>query len=247
MNQTILPRGRFPLIFRWLILSIAIGLLIITLANPATAQEKLMRTITVTGVGEEMIPTTLTEVQLGVEIQGATAKEVQQEVARRTAAVVELLRSRNVEKLQTTGIQLQPNYDYNNNERRLVGYIGTNTVSFRINTEQTGTLLDQAVQAGATRIDNISFTASQSAIAAAKEQALQKATQDAREQANVVLSSLSLSPKETVSIQVNGAGTPPPPPLPVARSAALESQDTTTPVIGGEQTVQASVTLQISY
>ncbi|MGF1539416.1 MAG: SIMPL domain-containing protein, partial [Pleurocapsa sp.] len=72
------------------------------LTNPAIAEEKLS-TLIVTGQGIEMIATTLAQVRLGVEIQGKTAAEVQQEVARRSSAVVELLRTKNVAGLQTTG------------------------------------------------------------------------------------------------------------------------------------------------
>ena len=78
------------------------------MTNPAIAQEKMLRTITVTGRGEESIATTLTLVRLGVEVQGKVAADVQQEAARRSSAVVDLLKSRNVEKLQTTGISLNP-------------------------------------------------------------------------------------------------------------------------------------------
>ena len=159
--------------------------------------------------------------------------------------MVAFLRSRNVEKLQTTGISLNPIYSYNNNVQRLTGYSATNTVSFRINTEQTGTLLDDAVKAGATRIDSISFVASDTAIAAAQKQALRKATQDAQQQANAVLSVLNLTSKEVVSIQLNIANPPQPSPLYLREASADKS--TTTPVIGGEQQVEASVTLQISY
>jgi uncharacterized protein YggE len=183
---------------------------------------------------------------LGVEVQGKTAQEVQQEVARRSSAVVALLRSRNVEKLQTTGISLNPIYSYNNNVQRLTGYTATNIVSFRINTEQTGTLLDEAVKAGATRIDGINFVAADSAIAAAQQQALREATQDAQQQANAVLSALNLQSKEVVSIQINSAS-PPQPPIPYGREAALADKAVPTPVIGGEQEVEGSVTLQISY
>lgn len=225
---------------------VALGTFSIALTSPAIAEEKMFRTITVTGQGKEIIPTTLTQVQLGVEIKGKTAEEVQQEVAKRTTAVVELLRSRQVEKLQTTGIQLQPAYDYSNNQQRLVGYIGTNTVSFRFPTEQVGSLLDEAVRVGATRIDSVSFTASDNAISTAQKQALRLATQDAQAQADAVLETLNLTRQEVVSIQVDGANTPPPMPLNMAREAA-KMDAATTPVIGGEQTVNASVTLQISY
>ena len=248
MNYSVIPT-QFNSWHRLGILSLALGLLTLTFSNPVLAQEKLLRTLTVSGRGVERIPTTLTEVRLGVEVQGKTAQEVQQEAARRSSAVVALLRSRNVERLETTGISLNPVYSYNNNVQRLTGYSATNTVSFRLNTEQTGTLLDDAVKAGATRIDGVSFVAADAAIATAQQQALREATQDAQQQARTVLSTLELTPKEVVSIQVNAAN-PPQPPMPLYDRAAqqsLESRATPTPVIGGEQQVEASVTLQISY
>ncbi|MBD2741358.1 SIMPL domain-containing protein [Coleofasciculus sp. FACHB-1120] len=229
-------------------LSFAVGLLSVIMTNPAIAQEKMLRTITVTGRGEESIATTLTLVRLGVEVQGKVAADVQQEAARRSTAVVELLKSRNVEKLQTTGISLNPTYSYENNVQRLTGYTATNIVSFRVNNQTAGTLLDEAVKAGATRIEGISFIAADSAIATAQKQALREATQDAQEQADAVLSALNLTRREVVNIQVNGASATPPPPMPLADMALRSGKvEASTPVIGGEQQVEASVTLQITY
>ena len=246
MNYFVIP-SRFNSWHRLGILSLALGLVTFTFSAPVLAQEKLLRTLTVSGRGVERIPTTLTEVRLGVEVQGKTAQEVQQQVARRSSAVVALLRSRNVERLETTGISLNPVYSYNDNVQRLTGYSATNIVRFRVNTEQTGTLLDDAVKAGATRIDGISFVAADPAIATAQQQALREATQDAQQQARTVLSTLELTPKEVVSIQVNAAN-PPQPPMPLyRREAAVAAQAASTPVVGGEQQVEASVTLQISY
>ena len=239
--------GRFTFPYQRLgIMLVICSFLSLTLIKPAMAEEKLLQTLTVTGNGIERIATTLTQVRLGVEIQGKTATEVQQEVAKRTSAVVDLLRSRNVEKLQTTGARLQPNYDYSNNQRRLVGYIGTNTVSYELQTEQVGTLLDETVKAGATRIDGVSFTATPEAISSAQKEALRKATLEAQALADAVLQTLSLMPKEIVSIQVNEATVPPPKPIQVEQLSRAEAQ-VNTPIIGGEQTVRASVTLQISY
>ncbi|MBD1927595.1 SIMPL domain-containing protein [Trichocoleus sp. FACHB-90] len=230
------------------LISLVLSVLSLSIATRAVAQEKMLRTLTVSGRGVENIPTTLTQVRLGVEVQGKVAADVQQEAARRSAAVVELLKSRNVEKLETTGISLNPIYSYENNVQRLTGYSATNIVSFRIDTQKAGTLLDEAVKAGATRIDGISFVADDSAIASAQKQALREATQDAQAQADAVLSSLNLTRKEIVNIQVNGAVVPPPRPIPIAdMGMRSESLAKTTPVIGGEQEVEASVTLQISY
>ncbi|MGB8700895.1 MAG: SIMPL domain-containing protein [Thermosynechococcaceae cyanobacterium] len=216
---------------------------------PQSLPSPMLHTLTVTGQSSEKITATLADVQLGVEAQGKTAKQVQAEVAQRSAAVVALLKSRNVLKLQTTGINLSPQYDYNNGKQTLNGYQASNVVSFRVPTEQAGTLLDDAVQAGASRIDSVSFAASDAAIAEAQKVALRKAAQDAQEQAKAVLMSLGLSAKEIVSIQLNGANVPPPSPYPVAAlKARVASADVaSTPVEGGEQSIQASVTLQISY
>ena len=216
------------------------------IGNPVLTQEKLLRTLTVSGRGVETIPTTLTNVSLGVEVQGKIAQELQQDVARRSSAVVALLLSRNVETLQTTGITLNPIYSDNNNVQRLTGYSASNIVSFRLDTKRLGTLLDDAVKAGATRIDGVSFVASDTAIAAAQQQALREATQDAQKRANTVLSVLNFTPREVVSIQVDSAS----PPEPLIRYTAQQNsvaRDVSTPVLGGEQLLEVSVTLQIRY
>ena len=215
------------------------------LVMPSYANERELRTITVTGEGIENIATSQAIVRLGVEVQGKEAGKVQQETANRSDAVVKFLRSRQVEKLETTGISLQPNYDYSNNQRRLIGYIGANLISFQIDIAQAGILIDEAVKVGATRIDGVSFTAGESAIAAAQRTALIKATEQAREQATIVLQALGLVPKETVSIQVGNTSNP----VPIARSEAVfrSADAASSPVIGGEQTLRAAVTLEISY
>ena len=234
--------------FRSLLTALCLTLTLVSFVglDAAVAQEQRIRTLSVTGRGVEAIPTTQTQVALGVEVQGKTAAEVQQEAARRSSAVVALLRSRQVQKLETTGITLSPSYTYENNQQRLIGYIATNTVSFRLNTQSAGTLLDDAVQAGATRIQGVSFVAADSAIEQAQKQALKKATQDAQAQADAVFSALNLKRGEILNIQVNGASPPPPMYRQLAASRAAAA-DATTPVVGGEQQIEASVTLQFGY
>ncbi|MEG4067236.1 SIMPL domain-containing protein [Microcoleus sp. Pol11C2] len=234
--------------FRSLVTALCLTLTLVSFVglDPAAAQEQRIRTLTVTGRGVEAIPTTQTQVRLGVEVQGKTAAQVQQEAARRSSAVVELLRSRQVEKLETAGITLSPTYSYENNQQRLTGYTATNTVSFRINTASAGTLLDDAVNAGATRIDGVSFAAAESAIESAQKQAIKKATQDAQAQADAVFSALNLKRGEILGIQVNGASAPPPMYRQFAADRAAAA-NATTPVVGGEQQVEASVTLQFGY
>jgi uncharacterized protein YggE len=215
---------------------------------PILAQQQIVKTITVTGKGTQRIPATVANIQLGVEIEGKNATQIQEEVAKRTTSLVELLKSSNVENLQTTGIRLQPNYNYNNNQRELTGYTATNLVSFQLPIDRVGSLLDNSVKVGATRIDNVSLTAEENAIAEAQKQALASASLDAQQQAQAVLSALNLTAQEIITINVNGANVP----LPIAKEVMLDRAVSpmamaTTPVIGGEQEVTAFVTLQIRY
>ena len=136
---------------------LSLGISTLMLTSPVIAQEQIVKTITVTGQGIESIPTTIATVQMGVEIEGQNPAQIQQEVAQRTTALLEILRSNNVEKLQTTGIQLRPNYRYDDNRRQLVNYTATNLVSFETSIDQVGTILDETVNVGATRIDSVSF------------------------------------------------------------------------------------------
>lgn len=228
--------------------ALAVGAINMATIAPVAAQETQLRVLTVTGEGSESIPATLARVQLGVTAQGEAAETVQQDIAQRSAAVIELLKSKNVDRLQTTGIRLNPQYNYDGSRPRITGYSGSNIVSFQMPTEAVGTLLDDAIAAGANQISSVSFVATDGAIEAARDTALQGATADAQAQADVVLQSLNLSAQEIVGIQVNNAT--PPTPIPyAAQSRQLESAvaNASTPVEGGEQTVNARVTLQIRY
>ncbi len=209
----------------------------------------IQRVLNVTGEGKVNIPTTITQVSLGVERRMATAQEAQEAVAASSQALVELLKDRGVNKLQTTGIRLNPNYEYTEDRQRLIGYTATNLVSFEVETSQAGNILDAAVRVGATRIDSVSFMATENAIAIAQQEAIQKAVQSARQQGDTALRILNLNAQEVVGISINNASGMPPQPR--FRQQALSADQSfpkaVTAVEGGEQEVNASVTLHIRY
>lgn len=207
------------------------------------------RTLSATGQGKVNIPATLTLVNLGVEVQGKTAESVQKKAATQSKAVVDFLKAQKVGKLQTAGIQLNPNYNYANGKQNITGYTATNSVSFQVDTSKVGNLLDKAVVAGATRIDRVSFVATDEAMAEAQEEAIALATQAAKKQAEAALGSLKLQQKEIVNIAINPQIAPPTPvPIAMPRNLAAEAaEQAISPVEGGEQTVTAAVTLQVKY
>lgn len=217
---------------------------------PGTTQErKPARTLTASGRGIVTIPTTLSQIRLAIEVSAKTPTAAQQAAATRSTRVIDYLKTQRVDKLQTTGINLNPTYTYPpNSTPQLTGYTANNSISFRVTTDRAGAILDAAVKNGATRIDGVSFIASDEAIAIAQTQALKQATQDAQRQADAVLDSLNFKRREVIGIQINSNSTPAPIPI----SQAMLSQqklapDATTPVIGGEQQVEAGVTLDIGY
>lgn len=226
------------------------SLVLFSAVDPGITQErKPARTLTASGRGIVTIPTTLSQIRLAIEVQGKTPTNAQQEAAKRSTRVVAYLKTQQVEKLQTTGINLNPTYIYpSGGNPQISGYTATNSVSFQVPTERAGEILDAAVKNGATRIDGVNFIAGDRAIAAAQLQALKQATQDAERQAEAVLTTLNLKRKEIVGIQINSTSNPSPIPMPIARmEAKVADAAPTTPVLGGEQQVEAAVTLDIGY
>ncbi len=220
-------------------------LLTLGLSTPGWTAERV-RTLSVTGKGTTSIAATLSQIRLGVEVSGKNSTLVQQDAANRAAKVLKLLRQKRVDKLQTSSVTLSPTYSYENNRQTLTGYTATNSVSFRLPTTQAGTTIDEAVNAGATRVDSVSSTADDASIERAQTQAIQLAAKDAQRQAQAILSSLGLKQKEIIGIQVNDAARP----VPISADGIQQqrlAKSAPTEIVGGEQEVQANVTLQISY
>jgi uncharacterized protein len=232
-------------------IGLACAILLATVVPGITQERKPARTLTASGRGIVTIPTTLSQVRLAIEVQAKTSVGAQQEAARRSTRVVTYLKTQQVEKLQTTGINLNPNYIYANNggSPKISGYTATNSVSFQVPTERAGAILDASVSNGATRIDGVNFVAGDRAIAAAQLQALKQATQEAERQADAVLTTLNLKRREVIGIQINSTSSPNPIPMPMRSmdQAKVVATAAPTPVIGGEQQVEAAVTLDIGY
>lgn len=218
--------------------------------SPGNTQiQKPARTLTASGRGIVTIPTTLSQIRLAIESSGKTPNAAQQEAARRSTQVMNYLKTQQVDKLRTTGINLNPTYTYpSGGSPKIIGYTATNSISFQVVTDRAGKILDTAVTNGATRIDGVNFVASEQAISTAQIQALKQATQDAQRQADAVLETLNLKRKEVIGIQINSTSSPTP--IPIAAemmTAKVADAAPTTPIIGGEQQVEAAVTLDIGY
>jgi len=214
------------------------------MANPSEGS----RILTVTGQGSTPVETSIAVIRLGVMIQGDSAQSIQQQVAERSAGLVNRLKELQVNALQTTGISLNPQYDYREGQPRLTGVQGQNSVQFEVPVAKAGQVLDEAVAAGATQVESVSFRADDAALVQARSSALTQAVEDAQRQARDVLGALNLTLGSVERIHVHSDGRVAPPPIPLAASGDFaRSEMAPTPVEGGEQTVRAQVTLEIQY
>jgi uncharacterized protein YggE len=64
-------------------------------------------------------------------------------------------------------------------------------------------VLDEAVAAGATQVESVSFRANEAALLQARSRALTQAVEDARRQASDVLGALNLSIRSVERIQIH--------------------------------------------
>jgi len=181
----------------------------------------------------------------GVTTQAPTAVEAMRTNATSMQSVVDRIKALGVAErdIQTTGINLGAQYDYDQSARRQVfrGYQASNRVSVKLrDIQRTGEVLDALVAAGATDLNGPDWSIDDdtSARAQARRQAMETARAQALEYARAAGYSdiRLLEVSETIAQQ---------PPMPYLRAERAQAADASTPVQPGM--VQAGVTIRVSY
>lgn len=219
-------------------------LLSLSLMGTVLARKDCVQTdiITTTGVGRRSVKTTIAVLRMGVEENGETARMVQDNLARNAARLVRFLRKQKVQRLQTRGVSLFATFDYRRSPPRPTGFRGSNVVSFEIPISRAGVVLDGAVRNGAKRINRISFRAPSPVIQRARKSALVDAVRTSRSEAHAVASATGTTLGRAINIRITDSFSPRPI---MARTNVLtrRSGAQRSPVIGGDQTVDARVTI----
>lgn len=184
----------------------------------------------------------------GVTTTAPTAVEAMRQNAAAMDRLVRALRARDIpaRDIQTSGINLSPQYDYRPQEQgqppRLIGYQVSNQVRVTTaNIAGLGPLLDTLVEAGGTNLDGPTFFLEDpdAALETARETALRRATERAARYARAA----GYRSARLVQLSEGNAFVAPPP-MPMYRMAA-ETADAATPVAPGQ--VSNSVTLNVQY
>jgi uncharacterized protein YggE len=169
------------------------GLLVAAMAFgtvPAHAQAPApARTLSVSGQGEVRGEPDRAFVTLGVEARSPKMETARAGVTRTVEAVLKLTRDLKVDPkyVHATRITIQPEYNWDGQarERTLLGYLVARQVQVELrNLDQLGALLEKAVDAGVNQVGDPQLDASRKR--ELEREALAKAVEDARQNAEVV-------------------------------------------------------------
>jgi hypothetical protein len=232
-------------------LAITILSAIVVSAPLARADDKApetRRTISVTGQGEVTVSPDLVILTVAVETAAPSAAAAVGENAKRSAAVVNVLKGLvgKDDTVTTSRYSLEPRYQSSKPgeavEPRITGYVARNEVQVETHKiDGVGALIDAANGAGANRISGLQFTLSNR-----NEQlraALEKAGSEARAQAESVAKALGVTLKQVASATTSTA--PVIQPRYFERGVAAMEARAPTPIEPG--TVSVSATLQVTY
>jgi uncharacterized protein YggE len=214
------------------------------------------RVVTHTASETVRIPATRARLTVIVENEAKNSALAQQVVAQRSNTVRDFLQSNNVARLQAGAMTLHPIHEtstapYAPRDRtEITGYRAQWHATFEVEAELAGRIVDGVVAAGAARVTNFAFTATEAALADAQRDAFRRAALRARDDAHTILDALGYKPAEIGKVTVNGGS----PIMPFGRrveAMAASSADLapaiSTAIEPGYVEVTGAVTLEVGY
>jgi uncharacterized protein YggE len=185
--------------------------------------------------------------QAQINVSAVTTAPTAQDAANQNATVATNILQQLTQALGSSGTvktvyySVTPNYNFprDGSPAVLTGYTVTNSMQATLNDLSiTGKIIDTATQAGATRIDSLSFTLKDDTDA--KSQALKAAVVKAKSKADAMAASLGLKTGPVTVIQESGAVI-----VNDLRTGAPTGVGTSTPVAVGPLTVTGNVTISV--
>ena len=182
------------------------------------------------------------------EARAASPQEAQRLNAETMTAVRERLTEFDLDAdaIRTLGVNLQPEFDFQDGRRTLRGYLASNSIELRLDDlPRLGTLIDAAVGSRATSLGGIRFDVRDRRTL--ERQALRDAVADARARADAAAAGAGAGGTigRVIRIEEQGAAPSVQPPFRMAMQADA-GQVATTPIAPGRIEVRVSVTLTAS-
>lgn len=222
---------------RWLF----IPLLILNMHVTAEIQPSL----TVTGIGKTLVKATITDIRVGLEVEGTTIKEVQERLASRLDPLLDAIKKKQPQKLETSSMSIIPEYN-KNNPPQIVGYRGTVEVLMSKEANLAGELIEEALKNGANRLNHVSLRPEEADLRAARNTSLEKACQNAIEESKIVLKALNIESRGIKQVEIQPESHIGPIPLAFSNRMAMKADvGESLEVLEQEQMINASINLKI--
>jgi uncharacterized protein YggE len=234
---------------RWLASGLAVGMLAAAIVGPGAVLAQSdpndqVRSISVSGVGRVKAEPDIANVSVGVTKQGKDAGEASQKAAKAMDAVIKSLLDLGIAEndMQTTSLNLNPTYDWDDNPPNIVGWEASNMVNITVrDIEAVGDVVDTATKAGATNVNGISFRVEDPTMAEAEARAAAVAAAESKAQQLAVAAGVNIIGVLTIT----ESGGQQPQPIYLARSeASFDTAAASTPVLPGEVELSISVFMQ---
>ena len=198
---------------KWLL--IALGLIV----TPAFAEE--LRSVQVNGTSEVSVVPDRARITVGVNVVQNDPTAAMAELASKSSALVEAIKSKGIEgkDIQTSQLSLRPHWVGDKNE----GFEASNNLSIEVATiSELPNLLEALTEAGMNDLGGLEFISSE---ADAKErEAMLLAVEDARARAEALAAATGMKLGDPISIDYNSGGGSPRPMM-MAKAASMEMSD----------------------
>lgn len=225
---------------------LSLSTLVLAMPALAAAQEhgnQNQQIVTMQGEGVVKRAPDRAWVTVGIEARARTSKEAQQQAAATMNAIVKALRAQGLDEddIRTTSYNVNPEWEYRDSRRRLIGYVASNHLEVTIDDlAKVGPVIDAASEAGANNIGGVRFGLKDRE--QAEMDALARAVKDAQMRAKVAVEAAGRNLGQVVRIDETGRSMPPPMPMRDMLMAKAESaQAEPTPIDPGEIEIRVNV------
>lgn len=213
--------------------------------TPAFADDnKMVRSISLSGHGEVRMAPDLAVVTVGVMSSAATARVALDANTKAMEAVMASLKEAAIEArdIQTASFSVNPRYDYGQNNvqpPKVIGYDVSNNVTITVRKlDSLGAILDQVVSSGSNQINGVVFQVEKPE--AATDEARKIAVADAMRKAQVYTAASGVALGQIMSLSEGGGYQPP---QPVFKSMRAEAAAADVPIAQGEQVITMDVNI----
>ncbi len=224
------------------VLALALVLSACTTINQAAPEN--IRTLNVTGVGQAYLTPDIAYIYVGVHTEGASASEAVDSNKSQTGSVIEALKNAGVDEkdIRTSNFSIYPSQQYGpDNQVTGTVYMVDNSVYVVVrDLDGLGSLLDDAISAGANSVNSIQFDVADKTEAVKEARA--KAVEDAKKQAGELADTagVSLGDIQTISFYDNS-------PYPIYEGkgggGGIAYESAAVPIQPGQLTISVSVNI----